>query len=138
MGLFNKKQEQPKEKIVDYTNWEKDFGFLMLIISRKKGITKEFLINIYDKQKPETDYLTDSEIEPIISNIVNEINDQIGEEYKTFLIKKYFGSEENLLKFISEDVYVDLISDAINRNTKKITKTVQKKIVNSISNITKK
>lgn len=136
MGLFNKKTENKKN--LDYTNWEKDFGFLTLIMTRKKGISKEFIIGTYNRQKEETDYLTDDEIDPVVTRIVGEIFDQIGDNYKNFLINKYFGTQENLIKYISEDVYVDLVSDTINRNVKKITSNLQKKIINTISGMNKK
>lgn len=135
--MFGKKPPVEKKEVVDYTNWEKDLGFLMLILSRKKGIVKEFIIGIYDKQKKDSDYLTDEEMDPIILNIVNETMNQLGSEYKEFLIKKYFGSEESLISFISEDVYVDLVSDAIKRNTKKITTTIQSGILKAVSNLNK-
>lgn len=131
MGWFSKKQP-PVEKEVDYTRWEQDLGFLTLVLKRKKGITKEFLIGVYDKQKSDKDYLNDEEIEPIITNVVQETIDQIGEKYKKFLLDKYFGTDENLIKFISEDVYVDLVSDAINRNVKKISTTIQKNAMNKL------
>lgn len=136
MFNFNKKPEIKKEP--DYTNWEKDFGFLNLVASRKKGISKEFLIATYNRQKAETDYLTDDEIEPVISKIVLEIVEQLGSNYKNFLIDKYFGTMENMIIYISEDVYVDLISDTINRNVKKITSNLQKKIISTISGMNKK
>lgn len=138
MGWFKKKEPPKVEKEVDYTKWEADFGFLTLILSRKKGITKEFLIGIYDKQKSDKDYLKDEEIEPIISNVVGETIEQLGSKYKSFLIDKYFGSEENLIKFVSEDVYVDLVSDAIKRNVKKITTTVQKNTMRALGNLNNK
>lgn len=142
MKLFNKKLkdnnlEKENKNLQDYTNWEKDLGFLNLILNRKKGITKEFLIGIYDKQKKDKDYLTDEELEPIISRVVNEVSVQIGEPYKNFLIKKYFGTESNLIIFITEDVYVDLVSDAINRNIKKISSTLQKNVLTAVSNLNK-
>lgn len=134
--MFKKKPEIKKEP--DYTNWEKDFGFLTLITNRKKGISKEFLIATYNRQKAETDYLTDEEIEPVVSKIVFEIIGQLGKKYKDFLVDKYFGTDENLISYISEDVYVDLVSDTINRNVKKITSNLQKKIISSISGMNKK
>ena len=135
MSWFRKEQLVEKDKPLDYTNWEKDLGFLTLILSRKKGITKEFLIGIYDKQKKDTDYLTDDELEPIVGNIVNEVVDQLGAKYKIFLIDKYFGSEESLVKFITEDVYVDLVSDSINRNIKKISSNIQKKFIKNLTGL---
>lgn len=124
-----------KIKAEDYTNLEKDFGFLTLILSRKKNITKEYLINIYSRQKSDTDYIQDEEIEPIISQVVEEVLSQIGDSYKNFLIEKYFGTYENLVIFVTEDVYVDLTSSAISRNIEKINKNVRKSALDVISKI---
>lgn len=135
--FFKKKQIQEAPKL-DYTKWNDDLGFLNFISTRKKNITKEYLISVYQKQKSDKDYLTDEEIEPIVNDIVNEIISQISDSYKSFLIEKYFGSIESLIKFISEDVYVDLTSDAINRNIKKITATVQKNALSALSGMNKK
>lgn len=128
-----KKKKQPEMIInYDYTKWTEDLGFLNLLLSRKKGITKEFLIGTYSKQKEATDYLTDEEIEPIVSRCVKEILSQISGNYKTFLINKYFGTEENLITFITEDCYVDLVSESVKRNTNKIIQNVQRKAVEAV------
>lgn len=129
------REKNIEKKPVDYTNWEKDLGFLNLILSRKKGITKQYVIAVYTNQKKDKDYLTDEELEPIISKVITETIDQIGNEYKQFLISKYFGTEGNLIKFISEDVYVDLTTDAINRNLSKISSNLQKQFINNINNL---
>lgn len=131
------REKNIEKKPVDYTNWEKDLGFLNLILSRKKNITKQYVIAVYTTQKKDKDYLTDEELEPMISNIITEVIKQIGDEYKQFLISKYFGTEENLIKFISEDVYVDLTTDAINRNLSKISSNLQKELVNKVNNLNK-
>ena len=133
MAIFKKKKQtdQPA-KPQSYTEWEKDFGFLNLVLTRKKNITKQFLISVFNNQKADKDYLSDEELDPIITNTVNEVNSQIGSEYKEFLITKYFGTEKNFLIFVTEDVYVDLISDAINRNIKKINNTLKRRVVDNV------
>lgn len=137
MPIFkNKNNLNKNKKETDYTSWEKDFGFLQLILSRKKGITKEFLIGIYANQKVDTkDFLNDEEINPIVENVVTEVIEQIGNDYKSFLINKYFGTEESLIKFLAEDVYVDLISDAIKRNNEKIRALLHKNMIKSLNNL---
>lgn len=133
----SKKEKEQKLTTNNYNDWEKDFGFLQLILSRKKGITKEFLIGVYSKQK-DKDYLTDEEIEKPIQNIVSEVITQIGDNYKNFLIEKYFGTLENLIKYISEDVYVDITTDAIKRNMTKISEQMTKKFIGNISTLNNK
>lgn len=133
MAIFKKKKQTDQTaKPQSYTEWEKDFGFLNLVLTRKKNITKQFLISVFNNQKADKDYLSDEELDPIITNTVTEVNSQIGSEYKDFLITKYFGTEKNFLIFVTEDVYVDLISDAINRNIKKINNTLKRRVVDNV------
>ena len=135
--MFGKKKKEPEKPVISYKDWEQDLGFLTLILNRKKGITKEYLINTYSLQKKDKDYITDEELDPIIENIVTNVITQLGGKYKAFLIEKYFGSEENLLAFITEDVYVDLVSDTINRNVGKIKNNLQKELLNKLNNLNK-
>lgn len=121
----------------NYTNSDKELYFLNLILTRKKSITKEFLINVFTTQQSETDYIRDEDIEEIISKTVSEIITEIGDNYKNFLIFHYFGTEENLIKFIAEDVYVELVSDAINRNGKKAATALARKAAALVTNINK-
>ena len=134
--MFGKKKEIIKTQL-DFKDWEKDLGFLNLILSRKKGITKEFIIGVYSKQKAEKDYISDEELEPHVQTAVNDVVSQIGDNYKNFLIEKYFGTYDNLIKYITEDIYVDLVSDTINRNVDKIRATVQKQQMTSVTDMNK-
>lgn len=137
MGLFKKKTVIPLKEH-DYTQTEKEFTFLTLILTRKKNITKEFIINVYTTQQADGDYLRDEDIEKTIGKIVDEVVSEIGDNYKNYLIKHYFGSFENLVKYISEDVYIDLVADAINRNSKKSASMLTKKATEVISKLNKK
>lgn len=105
------------------------FGFLNLILQRKKKIVEEFLINPSDKQLDGKSYLNDDDIEPMVESSVREAVSQIGDEYKNFLIKHYFGSEENMLVYITEDFYVDFVNDAVKRNSRKIKFNANKKAI---------
>ena len=138
MALFKKKNINIEKKEHDYTKMSNEFEFLMLILTRKKNITKEFVINVYTTQQSDGDYLRDEDIEDTITKIVNETINEIGENYKKFLIEHYFGTLENLIKFISEDVYVDLVADAIGRNNKKSVSILTKKATNIISKLNNK
>lgn len=129
---MRKKKQEPVVINYDYTKWTEDFGFFNLLLARKKGIVKEFLIGTYSKQKSSTDYLTDEEIEPVVLNCVLEVITQISGNYKQFLIDKYFGSLDNMIKFITEDCYVDLITDSIKRNSTKVIKNVQKDVTTKL------
>lgn len=116
-----KRREQPvKVTYTDYTNWEKDIGFLTLIMSRKKNISKNFYIGIYATQLRETDYVRDEDLEDIIVRGVSEVIAELSPAYKAYLVDKYFGSEAELAKFVTEDFYVDLTGAAIEQNRTKI------------------
>ena len=135
MGLFRKKKKHKEEglpKITDYTDWEKDLGFLTLIMTRKKNITKNYFIDIYSTQLKDTDYIRDTDLQKIMSDSVLEVMEGLSQNYKDFLYLKYFGSEVGLIKFITEDFYVDLTNSAIKQNASKLTKNIQKKRVETV------
>lgn len=134
MSIFRKKKvEESPKTYSDYTTWENDFGFLNLVLSRKKGYTKEFNINVSSKQLSSTDYIRDNDIEPIVLATVDEVIEQLGENYKKFLIEKYFGKFVNLVEFITEDIYVDLVADSVARNGAKVKSNLIKKSTESIN-----
>jgi len=147
MGLFDsKKKPEPKKtserksvkkeesaNLDNYTEWEKDLGFLMLIMSRKKNITKNYYINIFSTQLSSTDYIRDEDLEALIYGGVIEVIKELSENYKKYLTTKYFNSEEQLVKFITEEFYVDLTSAAINQNNSKIRDNIIKKKVTEMT-----
>jgi len=138
MPLFKKKKEEPKVLFTDYTNWDKDLGFLTLLMTRKKNITKNYFINIYSSQLKDTDYVRDEDLEPIIIKSVNEIIKELSESYKIFLVTKYFGNEKELIKFLTEDFYVELSNAAIVQNTEKIRSNATKKRVIDVNKMNSK
>jgi hypothetical protein len=117
----------------NYGDWERDLGFLMLVMSRKKNITKNYYINIFSTQLSSTDYIRDEDLEEIISGGVVEVLKELSQNYVEYLITKYFRSEEQLVKFVTEEFYVDLTSAAINQNNSKIRDNMIKKKVNEMS-----
>jgi hypothetical protein len=141
--MFNKKRKEEKieEKEVSYIEWEKDFGFLEKLITRKKSVTENFLINIENSQRNEKDYLKDEDIVPIVEESVFSLISSIGAKYKNFLIEKYFGDLENFVKYLTEEFYIAYAIDTINKNTSKIKMSLQKsnlKILEKINSRTKK
>jgi hypothetical protein len=132
MGLFGKKEVKPEILYTDYINWDKDLGFLTLVITRKKNITKNYYINIYSTQLKNTDYVRDEDIQDIIINGVNEVISELSPSYKNFLTTKYFKNEKELIKFITEDFYVDLTSAAILQNSDKIKANMVRQRVSEI------
>lgn len=117
--MFKKKPvQQPKEP--NYKDFNEDLGFLYLVLNRKKEITVRYFINIYAQQKTDSDPITDEEIESLVEKQVKDTLNSIGDNYKNFLITKYFGSLNNLISFIAEDVYMDFTTKAIKNNLTKL------------------
>jgi hypothetical protein len=138
MNIFNKKKDIKSEILyTDYNNWEKDLGFLTLIITRKKNITKNYYINIYSSQLKDTDFVRDEDIEPIIIKGVNEVMKELSESYKQFLYTKYFSGEKGLIKFLTEDFYVELTNAAIVQNSEKIKSNATRKRVTDLNRMNK-
>lgn len=131
MGLFRKKKvDEVKLLPEDYTNWEKELGFLLTKMQRKKNIIKNFFIDIYDTQLVKnTDYIRDEDIAEKIQDSVYEVYTEIGGRYRNHIVDRYFGDDAGLIAFITEDFYVDLTSHAVGKNTKKIrTKVMHDKL----------
>jgi hypothetical protein len=128
-----KKKVSKKPVDSNYIEWEKELGFLMLIMSRKKNITKNYYINIFSTQLSSTDYIRDEDLEEIIAAGVVEVIKELSANYKEYLVTKYFSSESGLVKFITEEFYVDLTSAAINQNNTKIRDNMIKKKVNEMA-----
>lgn len=137
MGIFRKKKAQPENKpaYANYTEWEKDFGFLYLIMNRKQKITINFQINPRNKQLQSNDYLKDDDIDPLVEKGVVDTLNELGENYKQFLIDKYFGNMENLTVFITEDFYVELAGATISSNERKIRNGFQQRAVKAIGDM---
>jgi hypothetical protein len=133
MAFFNRKEQKPNIVFTDYSNWEKDLGFLTLVMDRKKNITKNYYIGIFSTQLKETDYLRDEDLEGIIYSGVSEVIQELSDSYKNFLITKYFASEGELIKFVTEEFYVELTSEAIKQNNSKIRTNIIKKKVDNIA-----
>ena len=125
--MFGKKKQKEEILYTDYTNWDKDLGFLTLLMTRKKNITKNYLITVYATQLKDTDYIRDEDLEPVIVKSVQELMSELAKSYKTFLITKYFGNENELVKFLTEDFYVELTNAAIVQNAEKIKNNAAKK-----------
>lgn len=135
--MFGKKKKEEMARLSarasNYTDWDKDLGFLTLILTRKKNITKEFLLNTYNMQTTAKNPLTDADLEEPITNITIDILGSLGKNYKTFLVEKYFGSEERLIEYIAEDVYVDLVGAAIQINKGKARITLNTQFAKKLS-----
>lgn len=128
-----------KSVLLDYTKWEQDFGYLTLLINRKIEISKRFFLGILSDQLADSkNYIRDEDIQKEFNNIVSEIWNSISDNYKNFLVNKYFKDEQELIKFLAETVYSELVKIAITNNNDKISKIYSAELINKISELNKK
>ena len=133
--MFGKKKKIEPEKAseLNYSQWETELGFLTLLMTRKKNIVKNYFIGIYKTQLvKDTDFIRDEDLEQAISDSIYEVFNEISPVYKNHLVYKYFGSEQELLKYITEDFYVDFTAAAISQNNEKVRLSVLKRKVESL------
>lgn len=128
-----------KSVLLDYTKWEQDFGYLTLLINRKIEISKRFFLGILSDQLADSkNYIRDEDVQKEFNNIVSEIWNSISDNYKNFLVNKYFKNEQELIKFLAETVYSELVKIAITNNNDKISKIYSAELINKISELNKK
>lgn len=130
MGFF-KKQITPEIKS-DYTKWRDDLGFLFLILERKKQMVKDYILALLSDQLSGNDMVNDTMVSPFIEDIVVSTMTTLSPRYIDFLLLTYFGREENLISFITEDVFNDIVKASIEKNDKKIQKEFSKKVLDRI------
>jgi len=139
-GRSKKEIPEPK-KVTDskYTEWQADIGFLVLTMTRKKSITKNFFIDTLMIQLTgPTDYIRDEDLAEIIESSVEEVINELAPAYKTYLADKYFGSIEALIKFVTEDFFVDFSNAAILKNKEKVAKGLMTQRVKAVMDNNKK
>jgi hypothetical protein len=65
-------------------------------------------------------FIHDSDIMDIYEHTVKDIMACLSDNYIQFMIAKYFKNEDQLVKFVSESVYVEIINSAIEANQNRI------------------
>ena len=123
--MFGKKKKINKDnipaKFQAYNDWENDFGYLTLIMTRRINLAKKYDITLFAKMlENKADFVKQNDVEPIYINTTNQIYSMLSQNYKNFLIEKYFGEDKNLLYFIEELVLDEFISAGIGLNEEKI------------------
>lgn len=126
----NKSVDDPKpvQAPTSYKEWADDFGFLDLIMNKKLSITKDYYIKpLAETQLDKNLYINDEEINEMYDNVVVEIVKALSDNYVNYLVSKYFASKDELIVFISESVYAELVASAVNANAKKISRDIRSK-----------
>jgi len=140
--MFGKKKQNDKP-IMNYVNWEADFGFLLLMINTKVRYAKTFNIQAFAQLlKNKNDFIHDKDIDGeeneadnVYLETVDEIYSSLSNNYKNYLIEKYFGTEKALITFISESVREDILISAIQENQNKIKKDYAEKSIATVSEL---
>ena len=135
--MFSKKKKEPVIQY-DYTKWESDFGFLILMINRKVGIINTYDINTFSQMlQDKNDFIHDKDIDEVYEQAVNEVYSSLSGKYISFLIDKYFGTEKALITFIAEAIKEDLTKAAIDANNTKINKQYTQKNIEKLNQLNK-
>ena len=149
--MLEKENAELKQKIVElskpvdlipqyYSAWEQDFGFLTLILTRNINMHKVFFIEPYIKQLDGSGTIKEEEITASIEDIIEAVFSSLSDTYIDFLVKKYFKDQSELLDFISDEVYVEVLKNATDANRAKLNKVYQKnfvKKINTLNNLNK-
>lgn len=140
-GKKKKKEAIPSQTQIvnaNYANWDKDLGFLSLIMKQKIAYAKQYDINVFSTLLVEnTDYIKQKDIEEIYIETSRQIYESLGSAYKNFIVTSYFGSDESLLRFIEETVLNEFIVTAIDLNNNKMKQREAeetKKIIDYLNN----
>lgn len=136
------KAATPAKKYDKFDDWENDFGFLMMCMQRELNMTIDMNVKIFAAQlEKSTDYVKDADMLEPYTKSVNSVYEMMSDQYKQFLIDKYFGGEKMLITFIAETIYSEIVkaaNDANNTKIKRIATESGIKILNKMNGIKKK
>lgn len=111
--------KQKQSQALEYRNWEKDLGFLHSLMESKKDSVKRFSLDVFNRQLGKG-IIHDEDIAQVVELIVGEIIVSLSPMYQDFLIERYFRDQGELIKYVTEDVLMELSAYAINKNHEKI------------------
>jgi hypothetical protein len=120
---------------INYKDWQQDFGFLSLLLSRKEKKAAEMYIQMLSQQNGDDATIKDDQLEEVIQRVVMDVYSSLSMPYRVYMSEKYFGSNENLLSYITEDVYTNLSMTAIDSNTEKAKKVFNKQRMDTIKRL---
>ena len=86
---------------------------------------KTFNLNVLNEQLDNKSYLNSSDITKFIDSSINNIIEKLSDKYISFLVEKYFRNRDELIAFITEEIFFDFTSSAINSNSSKIIQSIQ-------------
>lgn len=130
--IIAKQQEQIKLLSNNYTIWENDLGFLVLIISRATAAHKVFFLETYSSQLEGNMMIKDEDLTESYNELVEEIISTLSDTYVNYLVTKYFKSKEKLIQFVSDSVYMEVIKNASQTNKAKLQRSKFTKTSNDI------
>jgi hypothetical protein len=112
--IKSKTENPPKQ--IDYSKYDEDFKYLHYIINRERDIALNYILHPMEIQFDEKLTITDDDVNNVVSDVSEKVLGYLGDNYKTYLVDKYFTSLENLIVYIVEEVQTFLTSHAIVKN----------------------
>lgn len=118
--IFRRKKKQPVNINLNYTTWEADFGFLTLLLTKEINANRTFIINPMSTQMDGYGTIKDSDVSETIEIVATNVLSSLSNNYKQFLLMKYFRDEEALVSFIVTTVYLEIFKASTEANMSKI------------------
>jgi hypothetical protein len=112
--IKSKTENPPKQ--FDYSKYDEDFKYLHYIINRERDIALNYILHPMEIQFDEKLTITDDDVNNVVSDVSEKVLGYLGDNYKTYLVDKYFTTLENLIVYIVEEVQTFLTSHAIVKN----------------------
>jgi hypothetical protein len=134
MSLFKKKEDVNSTipaadnfRNFDYTKWNEDFGFIIMMMSNELSIQTKYVVDILVKQYSSANNglgtVHDRDIEDIFSEMLRTIIGELSDNYVSFMTSKYFKSDTAFYNWIGTYLYGSLVETATKINTDQIKTT---------------
>lgn len=110
MGLFRKKKPEPTP-VLRYVDWEKELGFLDVLVSRELNIIRNIFVDLH--KNDESRFVDDDRIKSVVAVSVADIVESISPQYLEFLSTKYFNGTEAVVDYVTNTLYIATLNDVV-------------------------
>lgn len=110
MGLFRRKKQEP-EKEVTYVDWEKELGFLDVLVRRELNIIRNIFSDL--QATDEGRHIDDERVSSVVTTSVGDVVAALSPKYLDFLGEKYFDGNDEVIKYITNTLYIATMSDVL-------------------------
>ena len=140
--MFKKKKIKEETKSItnmDFSQWEKDLGFLTFLMTQEIGINKVKWVEAFANQLyRDTDTITDRDIIEPVTDVGWNIWKTLSTNYIDFLCSKYFRGKDELMSFIINTLWMAIATNASEANAKKIRKIQARAAAKAVVKLNKK